>query len=246
MESNRRTHTGLALAEQQQSDNAFLPAGIALCLDGGINGGADLAGLFLALEAEEAFLGGFFWGRLEDLLEGVYGDRHGIVQAMMCGLFTLLIDLIHTCSPTPRHHHPLRIHSNYVRTATALLPPPSARHTAQQTADLPRPSGPDGLICRQLWCIRFSALIASLLSITHEMLISLAPWLIISIFTLPSASVVNILPAIPTMFRMCFPTSDSIAISLCTDTCFRFQQKKIKISIQKPKGENRSRSMDQE
>ena len=66
--------------------------------------------------------------------------------------------------------------------------------------------------------MRCSALRASRASTTHEMLISDAPWLIISMFTFPSASVVNMRPAIPTMFRIWCPTSDRIAMSWCTVT----------------------------
>jgi hypothetical protein len=76
----KERRTRLALAEQEQSDDAFLPAGITFRLDGGIDGGADLASMLLALEAEEAFLGGLFWGGLEEDLEGVYGNRHGMAQ----------------------------------------------------------------------------------------------------------------------------------------------------------------------
>lgn len=79
----------------------------------------------------------------------------------------------------------------------------------------------------------------ALKEMTH--LISLAPCEIISMLTLPSASVLiysksrksadsqepargelthlNILPATPTMFFMCFPTSDRIAMSREIEIC---------------------------
>ena len=84
---------------------------------------------------------------------------------------------------------------------------------------VPLPLAPSGLICKQLWWIKLRALTASRASITHDILISLAPWLIISILMLPCARVVNILPAIPTMLRICLPTRERIAISLCIVTC---------------------------
>ncbi len=64
----------------------------------------------------------------------------------------------------------------------------------------------------------FSALTASLPLITHEIFISLALWLIISILTLRFASAENICPAIPIMLGICLPTSDNTAISSRTDT----------------------------
>jgi hypothetical protein len=38
---------------------------------------------------------------------------------------------------------------------------------------------------------------------------------------LPCASVVNMRPAIPIILHMCFPTSDRIAMSWCTETYMR-------------------------
>lgn len=93
---------------------------------------------------------------------------------------------------------------------------------------------------RQLLWTRLSALTASFSSMTaeiveagqlesvrkqsqtandspHEMLISEAPWLIISMLTFPSASVVNMRPEIPTMFCS-RPTSERMAMSLRTVT----------------------------
>ncbi len=63
------------------------------------------------------------------------------------------------------------------------------------------------------------AFTASRPSITQEMLISFAPWLIISMFTFPWPSVVNIRPEIPIMFRIDFPTRERMAISRMTWTC---------------------------
>lgn len=78
---------------------------------------------------------------------------------------------------------------------------------------------------------------ASRPSMTEEMLISEAPWEIISMLMLPSARVLwrnrmslladrknnaethlNILPAIPTMFFMCLPTSERMHMSRLMET----------------------------
>lgn len=67
--------------------------------------------------------------------------------------------------------------------------------------------------------MRLSAFTASRPSITQEMLISFAPWLIISMFTLPWPSVVNMRPEIPIMFRIDFPTRERMAMSRMTWTC---------------------------